>query len=71
MGEVRIEEEAMSAGLFLSSCPECGGELVADRHGNSACTSCDRLYLNRFGHLIPIDPHVSQLAPPALPVSQG
>lgn len=61
----------MSAGLFASNCPECGGELVTDQLGNSACESCDRLYLNRFGHLIPIDRSASRLAAPALPISQG
>ena len=61
----------MTAGLFATNCPECGGDLVTDDLGNSACGSCDRLYLNRFGHLIPIDRALAHLSAPALPGPQG
>jgi hypothetical protein len=59
----------MPSGLFVSHCPACGGELVTDHLGNSACGSCDRLYLNRFGHLIPIDPPRDDVT--TLPIAQG
>ena len=61
----------MSAGLFVSTCPDCGGELVSDHLGNSACSSCDRAYLNRFGHLFPVERVESEIAAPALPLGQG
>ena len=61
----------MSAGLFVSTCPDCGGELVSDHLGNSACSSCDRAYLNRFGHLFPVERVVPEGASPALPLAQG
>jgi hypothetical protein len=47
----------MSAGLFALSCPQCNGELKVDPRGMSECAHCERAYLNRFGHLIPIEPH--------------
>jgi hypothetical protein len=48
----------MSAGLFVSSCPECGGELAIDLPGGTnTCVPCRRSYLNRFGHLIPVQFH--------------
>lgn len=54
----------MNAGLFVLSCPECGGELAIDHPGTtSTCTPCRRSYLNRFGHLIPVEfqePHIEQ-----------
>jgi hypothetical protein len=59
----------MSSGLFVWHCPACGGELVTDHLGNSACGSCDRLYLNRFGHLIPMTK--TRTEPPTTPVVQG
>jgi hypothetical protein len=45
----------MSTGLFASHCPACGGELTIDRLGNSACVDCNRVYLLRFGYLIPFE----------------
>ncbi|MEO8693766.1 MAG: hypothetical protein ABI658_09630 [Acidimicrobiales bacterium] len=56
----------MNAGLFVLSCPECGGALAIDLTGTtttSTCVPCQRSYLNRFGHLIPIafhEPHREQ-----------
>jgi hypothetical protein len=50
----------MSAGLFALTCPQCAGELEIDLRGTGTCARCARCaraYLNRFGHLIPIDPH--------------
>jgi len=45
----------MSAGLFALSCPQCNGELEIDHRGMGLCAHCERTYLTRFGHLIPID----------------
>ena len=45
----------MSAGLFGLICPQCNGELETDHRGMAICARCQRAYLNRFGHLIPID----------------
>ena len=48
----------MTAGLFALTCPECGGELAIDHLGTTgSCAPCQRSYLNRFGHLIPIEFH--------------
>ena len=48
----------MTAGLFALSCPECGGQLATDHLGTtSTCAPCQRAYLHRFGHLIPIEFH--------------
>ena len=46
----------MTAGLFALSCPECGGQLETDLLGTTGtCAPCERAYLHRFGHLIPIE----------------
>jgi hypothetical protein len=50
----------MSAGLFALTCPQCNGELEIELRGMGTCARCARCaraYLNRFGYLIPIDPH--------------
>lgn len=61
----------MTVGLFSMSCPECGGELATDALGSSTCAPCQRAYLNRFGHLIPIEFHPTEHEPAPLPVSFG
>lgn len=60
----------MSAGLFALICPQCAGELEIDLHGTATCVRCARCaraYLNRFGHLIPIDSHDFPLESPGDP----
>jgi hypothetical protein len=53
----------MSTGLFAVSCPECGGKLLVDSSGTGICTPCDLIYLNRFGHLIRIEPQPAAFKP--------
>ena len=62
----------MNAGLFTLSCPECGGELALGQFGNtSTCTPCERTYLHRFGHLIPIEFQNPAYEDAVLPVRLG
>ena len=62
----------MTAGLFATNCPECGGELTPDDLGlTNACAPCQRAYLNRFGHLIPVEFHQSEPVSAVQPVPHG
>lgn len=62
----------MKAGLFALSCPECGGTLAIDDAGTtSTCAPCQRSYLHRFGHLIPIDFHEAQREQTVIPSPLG
>lgn len=58
----------MNAGLFVLRCPDCGGVLAIDGLGTtSTCAPCQRSYLNRFGHLIPIRFHEPEREQDVLP----
>jgi len=61
----------MSAGLFALSCPQCNGDLALDHRGMGLCVRCERAYLNRFGHLIPIDQHGVFRDPPRFGPGEG
>jgi len=59
----------MSSGLFSVICDQCGVDLPVDVAGTAHCTTCARLYLHRFGYLIPLDtqpadPSAASTAPP-------
>ncbi len=45
----------MSIGVFVLRCPRCGDELGLHGSGGALCTACSTAYLNRFGHLIPLE----------------
>ena len=67
----QAEEEMMTAGLFVLRCPECGGVLAIDQFGTGTCAPCQRSYLNRFGHLIPVEFRQPEPDPAVLPVQLG
>ena len=62
----------MTAGLFAISCPECGGELASEPGSTTGtCLACERSYLTRFGHLIPIEFHHPEPDSAVVPVRLG
>ena len=44
----------MATGLFAIMCPECGDTLNPTPADDTDCRSCDRRFLRRFGHMIPV-----------------
>ena len=60
----------MSGGLFSVICVQCGADIPVNAAGAGYCNTCARLYLHRFGYLIPLDtaagdPPSMGAAPPA------
>ncbi len=44
----------MAFDLFTTVCPGCGTDLGHDCSDETTCSSCQRTFRWRFGHLIPV-----------------
>ena len=53
----------MARGLFALICPDCGERLDLQDRDEALCRGCQRTFLARLGHLIPVGVHAAPNTP--------